>query len=103
MERNGKEKSEEEPWTGRRILAAAGAVAVAAGAFFVLSRNGDSAGRDETAAADDDDPPARPGRMMKGPGTGGQIISRDRFNADAQTFFSTGRQKGTTAAVDAFK
>ena len=104
MERNGKEKSEEEPWNGCRILGAtAGAVAVAAGAFFVLSRIGDSTGQDQMAAADDDDPSARPRRTMKGPGTGSESISRDRFEADPKAFFKTGRQKGTMAAVDAFK
>jgi hypothetical protein len=104
MKRNGKEKRK-EPWTVLSILgvAAAGVAAVAAGTFFVLSMIGDIAGQDQTAAADDDDAPARPGRMMKGPGAGGAIINRARFEEDPQSFFRTGREKGTAAAVKAFK
>ncbi|CAO2142354.1 unnamed protein product [Urochloa humidicola] len=91
MERNEKEKSE-GPWAGRRILgvAAAGAVAVAAGAFFMLSRMGEEQEQTE-------------GRTMKGPDTGGERISRDKFEADPKNYFRTNRQKGPKAAVEAFK
>ncbi|CAD6253179.1 unnamed protein product [Miscanthus lutarioriparius] len=97
MEKKEKEKSE-EPWVGRRILgiAAAGAVAVAAGAFLLLSSVGD----DEQAA---DDTTARPRKTMKGPGSGGEHISRDKFEKDAANYFRTGRQKGPKAAVDEFQ
>ncbi|CAN6372967.1 unnamed protein product [Urochloa humidicola] len=93
MERNEKEKSE-EPWAGSRILgvAAAGAVAVAAGAIFMLSRMGEAADQDHAE-----------GRMMKGPDTGGERISRDKFEADPKNYFKTNRQKGPKAAVEAFK
>ncbi|CAO2149690.1 unnamed protein product [Urochloa humidicola] len=93
MERNEKEKSE-EPWAGRRILgvAAAGTVAVAAGAIFMLSRMGEAADQDHAE-----------GRMMKGPDTGGERISRDKFEADPKNYFKTNRQKGPKAAVEAFK
>ncbi|CAO2146642.1 unnamed protein product [Urochloa humidicola] len=93
MERNEKEKSK-EPWAGRRILgvAAAGAVAVAAGAFFMLSRMGEGVDQEQTE-----------GRKMKGPDTGGETISRDKFEADPKNYFKTSRQKGPKAAVEAFK
>ncbi|CAN6381757.1 unnamed protein product [Urochloa humidicola] len=93
MERNEKEKSE-EPWAGRRILgiAAAGAVAVAASAYFMLSRGGDNAEQEQPE-----------GRRMKGPDTGGESISRDKFETDPKNYFRTNRQKGSRAAVDAFK
>ncbi|CAO2144727.1 unnamed protein product [Urochloa humidicola] len=94
MERNEKEKSE-EPWAGRRILGvvAAGAVAVAAGAFFMLSRMGEGAEQEQTE-----------GRTMKGPDTGGERISRDKFEADPKNYLRTNnRQKGPKAAVEAFK
>ncbi|CAN6363397.1 unnamed protein product [Urochloa humidicola] len=89
MERNEKEKSE-EPWAGRRILgiAAAGAVAVAASAYFMLSRGGDNAEQEQPE-----------GRRMKG----GESISRDKFETDPKNYFRTNRQKGSRAAVDAFK
>ncbi|CAD6253177.1 unnamed protein product [Miscanthus lutarioriparius] len=93
MEKKEKEKSE-EPWVGRRILGVA--AAVAAGAFLLLSSVGD----DEQAA---DDTTARPRKTMKGPGSGGEHISRDKFNKDAANYFRTGRQKGPKAAVDEFQ
>jgi hypothetical protein len=40
---------------------------------------------------------------MKGPDTGGEKISRDKFEADPKNYFQTRRQKGPKAAVDAFK
>jgi len=103
MEKKEKEKSE-EPWVGRRILrvAAAGAVAVAAGAFLLLSSVGDSsADKDDEQAADDTT--ARPRKTMKGPGSGGEHISRDKFEKDTANYFRTGRQKGPKAAVDEFQ
>lgn len=101
MERKIEEEKTEEPWAGRRFLgvAAAGAVAVAAGAFFVLSRLGDSTEENQTV----DDPPARPGRTMKGPGTGGERINRHNFEEAPADFFRKSRRNGTKAAVDAFK
>ncbi|CAL4979880.1 unnamed protein product [Urochloa decumbens] len=92
-ERKDKERSE-EPWSGRRILgvAVAGAVAVAAGAFFMLSSIGEGAEQEQTE-----------GRTMKGPDTGGERISRDKFEADPKNYLKTNRQKGPRAAVDAFK
>jgi hypothetical protein len=98
-----KEKSK-KPWVGRLILgvAAAGAVAVAAGAFLLLSSVGDSsADKDDEQAADDTT--ARPRKTMKGPGSGGEHISRDKFEEDTANYFRTGRQKGPKAAVDEFQ
>ncbi|KAG2641956.1 hypothetical protein PVAP13_2KG220892 [Panicum virgatum] len=91
MERN----EEEKPRRIVGVAVAAGAVAVAAGAFFfMLSRIGDDGAevQDQTA-----------GRTMKGPGTGGERISRAKFKADTKKFFKTSRSKGPKAAVDAFK
>ena len=107
MEKKQEKEKSKEPWVGRRILgvAAAGAVAVAAvaaGAFFLLSSVGDSsADKDDQ---EEDDTAARPMRKtMKGPGSGGELISRDKFNEDAANYFRTGRQKGSKAAVDEFQ
>lgn len=93
MERNEKEKSE-EPWTGRSILgmAAAGAATVAS-AFFLMSRFRGGAEQEQEEK----------GWTMKGPDTGGEKISRDKFEADPKNYFQTRRQKGPKAAVDAFK
>ncbi|KAG0530592.1 hypothetical protein BDA96_05G199800 [Sorghum bicolor] len=104
MEKKQQKEKSEEPWVGRRILgvAAAGAVAVAAGAFFLLSSVGDSSADKGDQA--EDDTAARPMRKtMKGPGSGGELISRDKFNEDAANYFRTGRQKGSKAAVDEFQ
>ncbi|KAJ1276342.1 hypothetical protein BS78_05G207400 [Paspalum vaginatum] len=112
MERNDEkaEKSEEEPWTGRRVLgvAAAGAVAVAAGAFFLLSAIGDSSSsrdhqQEQQVKADDGPPASARRRTMKAPGSGGESIVRDRFEEDPKNYFRTQRQKGPKAAVDRFQ
>ncbi|CAL4983385.1 unnamed protein product [Urochloa decumbens] len=92
MERNEKKKSK-KPWVGPCILAVAtaSAVAVAAGAFFMLSRIGEG------------DQEQTEGRTMKGPDTGGERISRGKFEADPKNYFRTNRLKGPKAAVEAFK
>jgi hypothetical protein len=102
MEKKEKEKRKKS-WVGRLILgvAAAGAVAVAAGAFLVLSSVGDSSTDMDDQAADDTT--ARPRKTMKGPGSGGEHISREKFEKDAANYFRTGRQKGSKAAVDDFQ
>ncbi|CAN6372957.1 unnamed protein product [Urochloa humidicola] len=89
MERNEKKKSK-KPWVGPCILAVA--TAVTAGAFFMLSRIGEGADMEPTE-----------GRTMKGPDTGGERISRDKFEADPKNYFRTNRLKGPKAAVEAFK
>nr|CAB3491994.1 unnamed protein product [Digitaria exilis] len=101
MERKNEEEKTEDPWVGHRFLgvaAAGAAVAIAAG-FFMMSQLRDGPEEDQRA----DDPPARPGRTMKGPGTGGERINRDNFEAAPADFFRKSRRNGTKSAVDAFK
>ncbi|KAK3140904.1 hypothetical protein QOZ80_5AG0407550 [Eleusine coracana subsp. coracana] len=93
MERNKKEKSKSGSAAAWVVAAGAVAVTVGAAGFFMLSRIGDGAAEQDQTT----------GRTMKAPDTGGERISRDKFEADPKNYFKTSRIKGPKAAVDAFK